>query len=54
MSQTGTSYTWTGYENNSNVMTDITLTNANDIGLAMLLDGTVDAVWIYADQAERY
>ena len=66
MSQTGSSWSWRGYENHSNVMTslnhfqpinvmtDITLTNANDIGLAMLLDGTVDAVWIYADQADRY
>lgn len=29
-------------------------TNANDIGLAMLLEGKADGVWIYADQAHNY
>lgn len=29
-------------------------TNENDIPLAMLLDGEVDAVWIYSDQAYYY
>jgi hypothetical protein len=28
--------------------------NANDVALSMLLDGDVDAVWIYADQAHLY
>jgi hypothetical protein len=34
--------------------TSYTLYKANDISLAMLLDGSVDAVWIYADQAKNY
>ena len=54
MMGTGSSYVWNGRENGSDKLEDITLTNVNDIGLAMLLDGTVDAVWLYADQAERY
>ena len=28
--------------------------NPNDVALAMLMDKTVDAVWIYADHAEKY
>merc|ERR1712232_907387 len=28
--------------------------NANDVSLSMLLNGEVDAVWIYADQAHLY
>ena len=54
MLETCESYVWMGYENGSDELKEITLTNVNDIGLAMLLDGTVDAVWLYADQAARY
>lgn len=28
--------------------------NANDIGMKMLMDKEVDAIWIYADQANLY
>merc|ERR1719433_23152 len=28
--------------------------NPNDAALAMLLDGTADAMWVYADQAHNY
>ena len=31
-----------------------TFTIANDVALAMLLDGAADAVWLYADQAQYY
>ena len=33
---------------------EILLDNQNDIGLAMLLNGEADAVWVYSDQAKNY
>ena len=47
-------YTFSGFANGSNVEENLTFESDNDIGLAMLLDGVVDAVWIYADQANSF
>lgn len=45
---------WLGVKNGESWPTDLILDNPNDISLAMLLDKTVDAVWIYADMAYEY
>lgn len=54
MRGTDQSKEWRGQKNGENWISTFTLTNPNDVGLAMLLDGTVDAVWIYADFAYEY
>lgn len=54
MYQTDATKQWTGLKNGDVTRSSFTLDNPNDIALAMLMDQTVDAVWIYADMAHEY